>query len=50
MLMTMDRPETIELVGQVLRWSERRSGWETGGPGARPRLLAYYSGADGAHP
>ena len=41
--MIMDRPETIELVGQTLRWSEERHAWETAGPGARPRLIAYHN-------
>ena len=37
----MDRPETIELVGQTLWWRRERAVWETAEPGARPRLVAY---------
>ena len=42
----MDRPETIELVGQTLRWSGEGD-WETARPNERPRLSAYYSGGNG---
>ena len=51
----MDRPETIELVGQTLRWGGevgqtlRWSGegdWETARPNEGPRLSAYYSGGN----
>ena len=44
----MDRPETIELVGQTLRWSEEQHLYESTVPKARPRLVAWpYLGEDG---
>ena len=35
----MDRPETIELVGQTLRWSEGRIAYESAPPPDLPRLV-----------